>query len=147
MTCTQRQIELDRTVQEAYREVMVQAGQVWPLTPPFVAPGPHRRCRSRDHDQGAAMRTPGAVARRLGTLAHLPGLRGFATSVEAAEQNMEVWKARATKEAKGKDPWEAFASTNADVSAGAASSRCTSAGCLAHGQAVCLAQAMHLKYC
>lgn len=36
---------------------------------------------------------------------------------DAAKQNLEEWKARAAKEAKGRDPWEAFGSTNLDVRA------------------------------
>lgn len=51
-----------------------------------------------------------ALGRRLGALG---ALRSFSA---ASEANLEIWKQRATKEAKGRDPWEAFASTNADVS-------------------------------
>ncbi|KAL4447610.1 hypothetical protein ABPG75_004829 [Micractinium tetrahymenae] len=52
-----------------------------------------------------------ALGRRFG----VPGaLRSFSAAVGGAEANLDVWKERATKEAKGKDPWEAFASTNAD---------------------------------
>lgn len=34
----------------------------------------------------------------------------------ASERNLEEWRERATKEAKGRDPWDAFSSTNTDVS-------------------------------
>ena len=39
----------------------------------------------------------------------------------------QVWKARASKEAKGRDPWEAFSSTNTDVRP--AGCRCSSRCC------------------
>ena len=50
---------------------------------------------------------------RLGT--RLGARRGYAAAAGAAE-NLEEWKARARQEAKGRDPWEAFATTNQDVS-------------------------------
>ena len=56
---------------------------------------------------------PRALA-RLGS-ARLRAWRSYSSAAGAAE-NLEEWKARARKEAKGKDPWEAFASTNQDVS-------------------------------
>lgn len=44
--------------------------------------------------------------------------RGYASAAEplagAAEQNLEEWRVRATKEAHGRDPWETFSSTNQD---------------------------------
>ncbi|KAL4856851.1 Methylmalonyl-CoA mutase [Chlorella vulgaris] len=44
--------------------------------------------------------------------------RGYASAAGplagAAEQNLEEWRVRATKEAHGRDPWETFSSTNQD---------------------------------
>jgi hypothetical protein len=54
-----------------------------------------------------------------------PRLRGSTTrcyasaatvSCAAAERNLEEWRQRAIKEARGRDPWDAFSSTNTDVS-------------------------------
>lgn len=39
--------------------------------------------------------------------------RGLATSSEGSQ--LALWEAKAKKEAKGADPYEAFGSTNADV--------------------------------
>lgn len=46
----------------------------------------------------------------------LRACRSFSAAAGGTEANLEIWKQRATKEAKGRDPWDAFASTNADVS-------------------------------
>ncbi|KAL4428708.1 hypothetical protein ABPG77_009814 [Micractinium sp. CCAP 211/92] len=44
----------------------------------------------------------------------LRACRSFSAAAGGTEANLEIWKQRATKEAKGRDPWDAFASTNAD---------------------------------
>lgn len=59
------------------------------------------------------MGIPRALA-RLGPQG-LRAVRGYASAAGGAtEQNLEEWKQRAGKEAKGRDPWQAFSSTNQD---------------------------------
>ncbi len=58
------------------------------------------------HAQAAQAQPPPASA------APLPPPAAVASCTRPLPQ---VWKARASKEAKGADPWEAFSSTNTDV--------------------------------
>ena len=69
-----------------------------------------RALRSRRDTSQMISRALGRQLRALGAQ------RSFSASAGDAEANLEIWKQRATKEAKGRDPWDAFASTNADVS-------------------------------
>ena len=69
------------------------------------------------------MGIPRALA-RLGPQG-LRAVRGYASAAGGAtEQNLEEWKQRAGKEAKGRDPWQAFSSTNQDVRRAAACVLC-----------------------
>lgn len=61
---------------------------------------------TRQRGEGAAGVSRAGAAAATAAAAHFP----------ARASAVQVWKARATKEARGSDPWEAFSSTNTDVS-------------------------------